>query len=101
MAKPRKPKETVIEPSEMNVITAPAGTVIQPLDLSKVEPKKVNAVPLIGVGRDAAGNIGVYVLTFDIANGNVMDQQFIKEGGPTEAVERFKILAGNIFMTLG
>ena len=63
-----------------------------------VEPKLANLLTLVGIGNNDAGQIGVYVVTYDVANKAVTDTKFIPETGPTEAVERFKIAASSIFM---
>jgi hypothetical protein len=100
MARPRKPK---VEPS-LPVVN-PAATEVPSLKslleertLGAVEPKPEYLIQLLGVAKDPAGQIGVYVVNYDVANNAVVSYEFLAESGQTEAVERFKISAANLFM---
>ena len=64
-----------------------------------VEPKLANLLTLVGIGNNDAGQIGVYVVTYDVANKTVTETKFMPETGSAEAVERFKIAASSIFMS--
>lgn len=93
MARPRKPN--VLSSLVQTEVSLPTKDSSQ----TKIEPKPVHVVQLVGVGKNAEGQIGVYAMNYDVANNAAVDYQFFPETGQTEAVERFKIISSNLFMS--
>jgi len=52
----------------------------------------------LGLGKNEQGQYGLFTATVDVANLKLGEVHFTPEAGLSEAVERFKISAGNLFM---